>query len=114
LLPRGALALAGAVLVSLVLAGCATTTPIPSPAPFAESSPPVTTIAVVRRDWHTDVCIRNEDAGAAVRALTAGFDGARFLCFGFGERRYVFERDHGVFAALAALFQSRAALLMTV
>jgi uncharacterized protein (TIGR02117 family) len=110
----GGLARFIAVFVSLVLAACAATTPIPSPTPFADASPPVTTVAVVRRDWHTDVCIHSEDAEPAVSAFAAGFDGARFLCFGFGERRYVFERDHGPFAALAALFPSHAALLMTV
>ncbi|CAB3773470.1 DUF2459 domain-containing protein [Paraburkholderia humisilvae] len=106
-------ALAIALFASVFTAGCATT-PIPSPAPFAESTPPVTTIAVVRRDWHTDVCIHREDAAPVIGALAVDFDGARFLCFGFGERRFVFERDHGVFAALGALFPSHAALLMTV
>ncbi|MFD2063988.1 DUF2459 domain-containing protein [Paraburkholderia solisilvae] len=108
-----AFALAAAAALSLLSAGCATT-PIPSPAPFADARPPVATLSVVRREWHTDVCMHREDAAPAVGALAAGFDGARYLCFGFGERRFVFERDHGVFAAVGALFPSHAALLMTV
>ena len=54
------------------------------------------------------------DAGERVRALASGFDGARFLCFGFGERQFVMAREHGVLATLSALLPSRAALLMTV
>jgi uncharacterized protein (TIGR02117 family) len=71
------------------------------------------TITVVERGWHTDVCIRNEDAGL-LESLAQGFDGAHFLCFGFGERQYVVTRTHGPLVALSALFPSQAALLMTV
>jgi hypothetical protein len=81
---------------------------VPPPGPIAA------TITVVERGWHTDVCVRNEDAGTWVAGLAEGFDGARYLCFGFGERRYLMTHDHGLFELIAALFPSRAALLMTV
>ncbi len=72
------------------------------------------TITVVERGWHTDVCVRSEDAGPLLESLAQGFDGARFLCFGFGERQFLVARTHDPLAALSALFPSQAALLMTV
>lgn len=60
------------------------------------------------------MCVRSEDAGPWVLALAQGFEGARFLCFGFGERQYVVTREYGVLAALSALLPSQAAVLMTV
>jgi len=95
------------VLASAV-AGCSTVPLMPS------SAPVTTTITVAKRSWHTDVCLRTEDAGAWLMNLAQGFDGARFLCFGFGERAYIVTREHGVLTALAALLPSEAALLMTV
>lgn len=91
----------------MLLTGCTNTIPIPSSGPIA------TTIAVVKRGWHTDICVRREDASAWIVMLAYGFDGARFLCFGFGERQYVVTRDHGLLALLSALLPSQAALLMT-
>jgi uncharacterized protein (TIGR02117 family) len=82
------------------------------PAPSPEAS--VTTITIVERGWHTDVCIDRNDAGHDFESLAQAFPGSRFLCFGFGERGYVITREHGVLATLAALFPSRSALLMTV
>lgn len=89
------------------LAACSTVPLVPSPGPVT------TTIVVARRAWHTDVCVRSEDAGPRVLALAQGFEGARFLCFGFGERQYVVTREHGVLAALSALLPGQAAVLMT-
>ncbi|WP_201695705.1 hypothetical protein [Paraburkholderia hiiakae] len=56
--------------------------------------PTHTYIAVVQRDWHTDICLRVHDVDAWVIALARGFDNAMVLCFGFGERQYVVERRH--------------------
>ncbi|MGO4329747.1 DUF2459 domain-containing protein [Cupriavidus sp. 2TAF22] len=93
-----------------MLAGCATT-----PAPAGKPpGPAVTAIAVVARGWHTDICLRSEDAGEWVGALARGFDGARFLCFGFGDRRYVITHDHSWTAMFSAMFPGPGALLMTV
>jgi len=96
------------------LAACTSSPPLLPPA--APPEPIASTIAVVERGWHTDVCIRAEDAGPWLLALAhgSGFDGERFLCFGFGERQYVLTHDHGPLATLSALLPSRAALLMTV
>lgn len=94
----------GAALAAL--AACAS---VPPPAP----GPVATTITIVERGWHTDVCLRTEDADAWVMAFARGFDGARYLCFGFGERQYVVGGEHGVLTMLSAMLPSKSALLMT-
>lgn len=76
--------------------------------------PAAASIVVARRGWHTDVCMRSEDSGPLKASLAADFKGARFLCFGFGERQYVVTRTHSPLAALRALFPSQPAVLMTV
>lgn len=102
-------------IVRLYVIACAAALAACSTVPLRPSTGPgTTTIMVARRAWHTDVCVRSQDAGPWVLALAQGFEGARFLCFGFGERQYVLTREDGVLAALAALFPSKAAVLMTV
>jgi uncharacterized protein (TIGR02117 family) len=99
-----------AVPLLLALAACTSTgTRVPLP-----SAPPAATITLVERSWHTDICIRVEDAGEFVVGLAQRFAGANFLCFGFGERQYVTQREHGLLTMISALFPSQGALLMTV
>ncbi len=96
------------LVAAALLAGCATA-PMPPPGPIA------TTIAAVVADnnWHTDVCIRGEDAGPWLMALTQGGEVARFLCFGFGDEQYMVGQDHSMLAMISALLPSRAAIVMT-
>lgn len=82
--------------------------------PPAEAGPTRTSIAVVQRDWHTDICLRVHDADAWVDALAHGFDDATVLCFGFGERQFVVERRHDPLTMIGALIPSQATVLMTV
>jgi hypothetical protein len=100
---------------AFVLGACASIDP---PMPAAVDPGPAgvahTFVAVVRRDWHTDICLRTRDAGAWALDLAHGFDGATVLCFGFGERQYVVERRHDPLTMIGALLPSRAAILMTV
>ncbi len=70
-------------------------------------------IDVVVRDWHTDVCLRSEDADASVRRLASGFEDVRYLCFGFGDRSYVVRRNHGVVTMLLALVPGRGVVVLT-
>lgn len=93
---------------ALALAACSTVPVQSLPGPAASS------ITVARRGWHTDVCVRSEDAGTLSEALAPEFEGARFLCFGFGERQFVLTRTHNPLTALRALFPSQSAVLMTV
>ncbi len=90
------------------ISACATLPPAPVPGSF------VTTITLVERGWHTDVCLDRNDIGDEFDALARDFPGARFLCFGFGERGYVLTHEHGLVATVSALFPSPAALLITV
>lgn len=94
-----------------VLAACST---VPPPSAIPVPGPAVTTVMAVERGWHTDICLRTEDAGPWLMALAQGYNGARFLCFGFGERQYVVTHDHGPLVMLSALLPSQSALLMTV
>jgi uncharacterized protein (TIGR02117 family) len=98
------------VLASVVaLAGCAT-----SPVPIDDPGPMTTSITVVERGWHTDVCLAYDEAGTEIQALARLFPGATVLCFGFGERQYLLTHNPGLAEMISALFPSRSALLMTV
>ncbi len=102
-------------LLSLLPGACASVdTPMPAAVDPGHADTARTFVAVVRRDWHTDVCLRTRDANAWALGLAHGFDGATVLCFGFGERQYVVERRHDPLTMLGALLPSRAAILMTV
>lgn len=92
----------------VALAGCATPAPVPVAGPSAAR------VAVVERAWHTDLCV-DAPAGSAdpLAPFAAAFPGARTLCFGFGERQYLFSADHGLVEKLSALLPSRAVLLVT-
>ena len=98
----------------LVLAACASPQdPLPTAIEPVASGPASTSVAVVQRDWHTDICLRMDDADAWVASLARGFDGAAMLCFGFGERQFVVERRHDPLTMMGALLPSKAAVLMT-
>ncbi len=94
--------------LALTLAACSS---IPTQAP---SQPVAATITVVKRGWHTDICVRSTDAGPWLMALAQGYDGTRFLCFGYGERQYVVNRHHDPLTMLRALLPSQGALLLTM
>ncbi|PYE27709.1 uncharacterized protein (TIGR02117 family) [Paraburkholderia silvatlantica] len=105
-----------AIVPALALGACTNMAgPLPAAIePPAEAGPTRTSIAVVQRDWHTDICLRVHDADAWVDALAHGFDDATVLCFGFGERQFVVERRHDPLTMIGALIPSQATVLMTV
>ncbi|WP_244196716.1 DUF2459 domain-containing protein [Paraburkholderia hospita] len=90
------------------LAACSTIPLTPA------SGPPVTTIDVVERGWHTDVCVQVQDVPDLQAWLAQDFVGATHLCFGFGEREFAMTREHSILATLSALWPGRGAILMTV
>lgn len=94
------------VLTTVVLSACSN---VPSKAPASA----VTNIVVIDRGWHTEICIHYEDAGASVSKYADGFTGTQFLCFGFGDRHYVVDRNHGFATMLSTVLPSKGALLMT-
>lgn len=99
---------AAAIAVALAIGGCAGA---PAAAP---QGPVTTTIDVVARDWHTDICVRTDDAGPEIAVFAAGYDGSRFLCFGFGDRRYVLSRERDAWTLVSALIPGDGAILLTV
>jgi uncharacterized protein (TIGR02117 family) len=111
---RSTTLLASRFLLLALVACTASDPPMPAPVGVVETGQAHTAVAVVQRDWHTDVCLRVQDLNAWVRTLARGFDGATVLCFGFGERQYVVERRHDPLTMIGALFPSRATILMTV
>jgi hypothetical protein len=106
-LPHPAAHVAIATLVTL-LSGCATSSATTPP------EDPATTIDVVERDWHTDVCIRTEDADARLMRLAVGYDGSHYLCFGFGDRHYLLSHERGPMTLLSALLPGAGAILLTI
>ncbi len=105
-LPRWALALA--------LAGCAAPAPAPVAAPVAAPGATNGSVTVAERGWHTDLCLDPPaDPADPLAPFAAAFPGARTLCFGFGERQYLFSADHGLLDKLSALLPSRALLVVT-
>ncbi|WP_233451620.1 DUF2459 domain-containing protein [Paraburkholderia caribensis] len=93
---------------AVFLAACSTIPLTPA------SGPPVTTIDVVERGWHTDVCVQVQDVPDLQAWLAQDFVGATHLCFGFGEREFAMTREHSILATLSALWPGRGAILMTV
>lgn len=89
------------------LAACATTPPALPKQPLDVE------IDVVQRDWHTDLCLDPHDLSGNLAKLAATLPGARSLCFGFGERQYMMEKDHSTAAMLMSLLPSRAVVLVT-
>ena len=95
--------------LALLLAGCA------DPDVSLLRGPATRSISVVQRSWHTQLCVAAPAAATDPLApIAAGFPGARFLCFGFGERQWLVLSRHDPAEAISALFPSRAAVLMTV
>ncbi|QGZ56661.1 DUF2459 domain-containing protein [Paraburkholderia acidiphila] len=88
--------------------------PLPAAIDPVADGPTRTYVAVVQRDWHTDICLRVVDVDAWVSALAHEFDNPMVLCFGFGERQYVVERRHDPLTMIGALMPSQATVLMTV
>ncbi|TDG06229.1 DUF2459 domain-containing protein [Paraburkholderia guartelaensis] len=87
--------------------------PLPAAIGPVADGPTRTSVAVVQRDWHTDICLRVHDVDVWVDALALGFDDATVLCFGFGERQFVVERRHDPLTMIGALMPSQATVLMT-
>jgi hypothetical protein len=62
-----------------------------------------TTIYVVRRSWHIDIGFAVQALHAPLDRVTAKFPGARYLFFGFGDRRYLEAKHHTVPVLISAL-----------
>lgn len=70
-------------------------------------------VYVVDSGWHTDIALPVGEMAAPLARLELAYPAARYLDFGFGERRYFMASDPTVGDALGALFPSRSVVLMT-
>ena len=68
---------------------------------------------VVRRGWHIDVGFEAATLSAPLDGLATQFPDARYLLFGFGDRRYLEARRRGVPEMAAALWPGDGLLLVT-
>jgi uncharacterized protein (TIGR02117 family) len=91
------------------LAGCGAL----QPASLTDAGPRTATVYVVERSWHTDIALPAAELDSRFVPLVQLFPGVRFLVFGFGERAYLLSHDRGVGDAIAALFPSPSAMLVT-
>jgi hypothetical protein len=71
------------------------------------------TIYVVRRGWHIDVGFAAPELVAPLGTVTGEFPGARYLLFGFGDRRYLMAKHSHVPAMLGAVWPGQALILVT-
>jgi hypothetical protein len=71
------------------------------------------TIYVVRRMWHIDIGFSADQLQPPLLSVRTQFPSARYLEFGFGDRRYLMSQHHGAGSLLAALWPGRGLILMT-
>lgn len=74
---------------------------------------PEVTMYVVRRGWHIDLGFAASDLTGPLAAAREQFPQARFVTFGFGDRRYLHARNPAFPNMLAALWPGKGLLLVT-
>lgn len=83
-----------------------------TPATGTMSGPSVT-VFVIRRSWHTDIGFEVADLRPPLASLDSGLPGARFLLFGFGDKRYLMTHAAGVKRLLGAVWPGEGLVLLT-
>ncbi len=79
----------------------------------ADTDANTNTVFVVRRGWHIDVGFAVDELAEPLRVIAGEFPGARYVLFGFGDRRYLMARHRGVPLLLMALFPGPGLILGT-
>ncbi len=106
-------ALCACVLLWLAgLAGCTAVGPARRADQGATGGRPVT-VYVARRKWHIDVGFAAADLDPALGALQGRFRSAKYLFFGFGDRRYLLTHNQSGPVLLRALWPGPALILVT-
>jgi hypothetical protein len=72
-----------------------------------------TLIYVARRGWHVDIGFDVSELGLSLAAVAADFSSARYVFFGFGDRRYLLSRNKNLPSLLAALWPGPGIVLAT-
>jgi Protein of unknown function (DUF2459) len=110
-LPRASQLFAIAALALLsACSGIARRSPEPRP---VEPESVSAELLVIRRGWHVDIGLAEADLPEPLRSLSAHFPGARYLVFGFGDRRYLLGKSSKVPAMLGALWPGPGIVLVT-
>jgi hypothetical protein len=100
------------MVVCAALAACGgLSTRATAPAPSTPATHERLPVYVVRRAWHVEVGIALADAQPPLRPVAAAFPGARYLLFGFGDRRYLLQGGAG--NMVAALWGDAGLVLVT-
>jgi uncharacterized protein (TIGR02117 family) len=93
------------LLALLLLAGCAGP-PIDYPDDDPQA-PRVATVYVIENDWHTEIALPASGITGPLALVHTLYPGARYLGFGFGERRYYQLEESNVGDMLLALLPGR-------
>ena len=72
-----------------------------------------TLIYVARRSWHIDIGFAAQELHPPLDGLRAKFPGARYLFFGFGDRRYLEAKHHTAPVLASALWSGAGLMLVT-
>ncbi len=71
------------------------------------------TVLVARRGWHIDVGFAVAELADPLNAMERDFPAARYLFFGFGDRRYLMSRHRGAPVMLRSLWPGPGLILVT-
>lgn len=94
----------------LSLLGCAT--PV-APVVHSEAVGRPVSVYVARRKWHIDVGFAAADLDPSLQPVKGEFASAKYLFFGFGDRRYLLTKSKTAPLLLRALWPGPALLLVT-
>ncbi len=94
------------------LAGCTTLPPAVPGASSVGIGAPIA-VYVARREWHIDVGFAAADLDPALLPVKTRFATAKYLFFGFGDRRYLLTKSKNAPLLLGALWPGPALLLVT-
>lgn len=98
------------LLITAALAGCSTTA---LPPVNKQASAPTTIVYVTRRGWHIDIGFSIDALDPPLAELTRDLPGARYLIFGFGDKRYLLAKNKSYGGMLAALWPGDGLSLVT-
>lgn len=100
-------------LLALCLLAAAAMWPLCAPAAAAPPALSPAQVWVARRSWHIDLGLAVDQLNGPLREVAARFPGARYLFFGFGDRRYLTAKRRGALTLSGALWPGAGLTLVT-
>jgi hypothetical protein len=98
--------------LALLVTACSAT-PTRAVSAGADNTPRESTILLVRRGWHVDVGFEVAALEPSLAEVAKAIPGAKYVLFGFGDRRYLLSRDEGSCSGVAALWPGAGLVLLT-